>query len=386
MKPINLETDHNTLLMWFQTTFPDIVRSMKECNHNFAEETAINGYHTEGSIFCHTMMVFKNSQILFPGNHYIKWTALFHDIGKPLAAERVEERQRVRFISHESLSAFMVIDILNKTEMSEDEKLHIFKIIALHGTLFNFIKADGTIKSDIRDTFEGNSTVLEDLVKQVTCDSSGRFINSEQVTDNNFEFTLNLPKHFEETVNALGDDVYRGNKPHQLTLLVGAPCSDKSTFLREDLLKENPNTVVISRDALIESVGAKYGMATYSDSWKFITMKENKKIEQEEVDAEMMRQVQTARREKRDLVVDMTLMSRKSRRKWINQFEKDYNKKCILFIKGFEQQLKCNEERGKREGKRIHSGVTLNMIKSFSLPMFGEGFDEIEYKLIKERF
>ena len=382
MKPINLETDHNTLLMWFQTTFPDIVRSMKECSHNFAEETHINPYHTCGSIFCHTMMVFKNSQILFPDNHYVKWSALFHDLGKYLAAERVEERQRVRFISHESLSAFMVIDVLNKTEMSEDEKIHIFKIIALHGTLFHFIKADGSIKSDIRDTFEGNSTVLKDLVKQVTCDSAGRFINPEQVTDNDFEFTLELPKHFETTVNALGDGVYRGNKPHKLTLLCGAPCSDKSTWL-----KENHNgEVIISRDALIESVGAKYGMATYSDSWKFITMKENKKIEQEEVDAEMMRQVQTARREKRDLVVDMTLMSRKSRRKWINQFEKDYNKKCILFIKGFEQQLKCNEERGKREGKRIHRGVTINMLKSFSLPMFAEGFDEIEYKLIPERF
>jgi len=380
-----LEISHNRLLLWFLQTFPEIVKDMKNNTHNFDEVEAINPYHCEGGLMSHSLMVFKNSQILFPKNHYVKWSSLLHDLGKVIALEQLEEKGKVRFLGHESISAFIAVDILNKTDLSETDKIHIFKIVALHGSLFNYIKADGTIKDALREMYEGNALLLKDVVQQVTSDSLGRFVNEEIVTDHNPEFTKRLPEHFEATVNSLGDNVYRGDKPHQLTLLCGAPCSDKSHFVKE-LLADAPDTVVISRDALVEAVGAKYGMATYSDSWKWLKMKENEKVEREEVDAELMRIVHTARREKKDVVVDMTLMSKKSRRKWINQFEKDYNKKCVLFIKGYEQQLKCNAEREKRTGKRISKYVTINMIKSFSLPLFGEGFDEIEYKMIPERF
>ena len=382
MDKITLDTDHNALLMWFLTTFPETVKSMDESKHAFDDVIGINPYHTENRVLAHSLMVFKNSQIFCPENNIVKYSSLFHDLGKPIAREEVPERKRVRFLGHEGISAFMVVDILNKTELSEEDKLQIFKVVALHGSLFNYIKKDGTIKDDIKKTYEGNSRLLKDVVEQVRCDSFGRFFNPEIVEDNDVEFTKNLPEYFESIVNGLGDDVYRGNKPHQLTLLCGAPCSDKSAWL-----KGNSNgAVIISRDALVESVGKKYGMATYSDSWKWLKMKEHEKIEKEEVDAEMIRMVQTARREKKDVVIDMTLMSKKSRRKWINQFEKDYNKKCVLFIKGFDQQLKCNEERGKKEGKRINKYVTINMLKGFTLPMFGEGFDTIDYNWIPERF
>lgn len=378
---MTLETSHNRILVWFMKTFPELVKAMDECSHHYDAEH-INGYHTEGRILSHTLMVFKNSQIFSIDNHYAKWAALLHDIGKPLAMDIKHDKKKKNFLGHEGISAFMCIDILNKTDMSEADKLHIFKIVALHGSLFHYIKLDGTIKADLPALFEGNSRLLKDVVVQVRNDSFGRFVNEDKVTDHDPLFTQMLPEHFEYTVNALGDGVYRGDKPHQLTLLCGAPCSDKSTWL----LNNCNGAVVVSRDALVEAVGLRNGQATYSDSWKWLKMKENEKIEREEVDAELMRIVHTARREKKDVVIDMTLMSKKSRRKWINQFEKDYNKKCVIFLKGYEQQLACNAAREKKEGKRINKYVTLNMLRGFSLPLFGEGFDTIDYNWIPERF
>jgi len=382
MNTINLHSDHNTILVWFLKTFPELTKSMKNCSHNFDEIDGINPYHTCGDIFTHTMMVFKNSQIFSVDNPYTIWSAILHDIGKPLASERIEDRKRVRFVGHEGVSAFMSLDILNKTSMSTEEKIHIFKIIALHGSLFNYIKSDGEIKKDLNELYEGNSTLLRDIVLQVRNDSFGRFFNPEEVKDNDPLFTQLLPDHFERVVNSLGDTIYRGNKPHQLTILVGPPCSEKSTWISENVTDE----IVVSRDKLVELVGKKYGQDNYSDAWKWLKMKEHQKIEKLEVDAELIKIVQTARREKKDVVIDMTNMSKKSRRKWLNQFEKDYNKKCVVFLKGYNQLLKCNEAREKKENKRISKYVTLNMLKTFTLPMYGEGFDEIEYKLIPERF
>ncbi len=372
VEKMTLESSHNQILVWFLKTFPELTKDMKECTH-FYDAEHINPYHVEDDIMCHSLMVFKNSQIFSPDNNYCKWSAILHDIGKPLSKQCHEDKQKCNFIGHEGISAFMVADILNKTDISTEDKIHIFKIVALHGSLFHFIKADGTIKADLKDTFEGNSTLLSDVVLQVRNDSFGRFVDEGKVTDHDPLFTQMLPDHFEDVVHSLGDGVYRGDKPHQLTILVGPPCSRKSAWL-----ENNTNgAVVISRDDLVEEVGARHGMENYSDSWKWLKM--NEKVEKKEVDQELISRVQTARREKQDVIIDMTNMSKKSRRKWINQFEKDYNKRAVVFITGYEAQLECNIKRERATGKRINKFVTLNMIKGFSLPMYGEGFDTIDF-------
>ena len=237
MQKITLETPHSQILKWFQLEFPELTKSMNECTHHFDEEH-VNPYHLEGTIWAHTCLVFKNSQIFSPERHHVKWSSLLHDIGKPTACERLEDRQKVRFIGHEGISAFMAIDILNKTEMSVEDKLYIVKLVALHGSLFHFIKADGTIKTDIRDRFEGSSKLLEDLTHQVRCDSFGRWVDTDKVEDHDPLFTQMLPDHFEETIASIGDIVYKGDKPYQLTVLVGPPCSRKSHFVSNYLANE----------------------------------------------------------------------------------------------------------------------------------------------------
>lgn len=374
MEKITLHTPHSQILKWFQLEFKALWKSMEDCTHHF-DEDHINPYHVEGKISSHTMLVFKLSQVFSPDRLHVKWSTLLHDCGKPAACEILEDRQKVRFIGHEGISAFMAIDILNKTDMLVEDKLYIFKLIALHGSLFHHIKKDGMIKDDIRDVFQGSASLLEDLTHQVRCDSFGRWVDLDKVDDHDPLFTQMLPDHFAETIAGIGDGMYRGDKPHQLTILVGPPCSRKSTWL-----ETNTNgATIISRDTLVEAVGMKYGQTSYSDSWKWLKMKANEKIEKEEVDAELVRRVQEARRSKQDVIVDMTNMSKKARRKWLNQFEKDYNKRAVVFLSGYEAQLECNRRREIKENKRISKWVTLNMLKGFSLPMYGEGFDTIDY-------
>jgi len=279
-----------------------------------------------------------------------------------------------RFLGHEGISAFMVIDILNKTDLSTEDKIKIFQLIALHGSLFHYIKTDGTIKADINKTFEGNGKLLEDLTHQVRADSFGRWADIEKVSDHDLLFVQRLPEHFVPFYSSLGEGVCREVKPHNLTLLVGPPCSFKSTWVE----KNKGDAVVISRDALVESVGVKYGINNYSDAFSFLL--KNPEIEEKEVTNAMQNMGQTARKNKQSVIIDMTNMSKKSRKKWLNQFEKDYNKKVVLFLTGYDVLVECNAKRGKETGKKINEPIVLNMVRSFSLPMYGEGIDSIEYQ------
>jgi predicted kinase len=376
---MNLETKHSDLISWLQLEFPELVQSMKDADHHYDAEN-LNPYHLEGDVWTHTNMVFKNSEHFSPDNNYVKWSTMLHDVGKPLAREEVPERKRVRFIGHEGVSAFLATDILNKSTISEFDKIHIFQLVAMHGNLFNHIKADGTIKSDTVDVFKGMKSLLSDLTHQVRADSLGRWYQSDKQNDS--LFTSQLPENFAGIIKQLDDGVPEGDlSAPTLTVLVGPPCSEKSTT-REKLISENPDLVVISRDDFVESFGKSKGM-NYGETYQFL--RDNPDVEKEEIANKVEALKNQSRKENKSVVIDFTSMSKKSRKKWINEF-KNYNKKCILFVKGYDELVKCAEKRGQETGKKISEKVIFDMCKRFSLPMYSEGFTEIEYEWIPPRF
>jgi hypothetical protein len=246
---INLETKHSDLISWLQLEFPELVQSMRDACHHY-DENNLNPYHLEGDVWTHTNMVFKNSEHFSPFNHYVKWSTMLHDGGKPLSREVVEERQRVRFIGHEGVSAFIAVDVLNKTDMSEFDKLKIFQLVAVHGNLFHHIKADTTIKSDTVDVFKGHKTLLSDLTHQVRCDSLGRWYQSDKQNDS--LFVSNLPERFEYIIDQLEDGVPEGDlSAPVLTVLVGPPCSFKSQFVQDmRVKKEREATIKVAKEFL----------------------------------------------------------------------------------------------------------------------------------------
>lgn len=365
---MTLNAKHSDLIKWFQLTFPQLVKDMKNADHHYDEEN-LNPYHIEGDVWTHTNMVFKNSEIFSTGNDYVKWSTLLHDIGKPIAREVLDDRKKVRFLGHEGISSFLSVDVLNATDMSIDDKLQIFKLVALHGDLFHHIMTDGKIKNDVLKVFVGNKTLLNHLTHQVRCDSLGRYYESKDMSDG--LFTTNLPEHFKPFIDQLDDGIGSEKKGNQLTVLCGPPCVTKSTWVKNNVTDE----IVISRDNLIESAGTKRGM-NYKEAYRFLS--DNPDIEKSEVSELMNAAIINARKNGNDVVIDLTNMSKKSRRRWVNEFPK-YNKKCITFVSGFEKIKECNKKRYELTGKYISDGVVIDMLKRFSLPMYGEGFDELEF-------
>ena len=283
--------------------------------------------------------------------------------------DRKEGKFKKRFLGHEGISSFLSVDVLNATDMSIDDKLQIFKLVALHGDLFHHIMTDGKIKNDVLKVFAGNKTLLNHLTHQVRCDSLGRYYESKDMSDG--LFTTNLPEHFKPFIDQLDDGIGSEKKGNQLTVLCGPPCVTKSTWVKNNVTDE----IVISRDNLIESAGTKRGM-NYKEAYRFLS--DNPDIEKSEVSELMNAAIINARKNGNDVVIDLTNMSKKSRRRWVNEFPK-YNKKCITFVSGFEKIKECNKKRYELTGKYISDGVVIDMLKRFSLPMYGEGFDELEF-------
>ena len=366
---VSLKSTTNELVSWFQLEFPDLVGEMKKAQHHY-DEQLLNPYHLEGDVFTHTMMVCLQAVNIAPDNDHVRWSALLHDVGKPGARRVNHENKRVAFHGHEGLSSFMSIDILNKADIPVADKILIYKLIAMHGELFHFVKADGSIKDDILETFKGERELLENLVYQVSADSFGRFWHAGRVSNINKD----LPGHFKHITDQLSYGVVpmKNTGAPQLTILVGPPCAGKSSWMKEN----GGNATVISRDNLVEAAGDRRGL-NYSETFRFLV--DNKEVSKAEVDDVLNQSALDARNSGVDVIVDMTNMSKKGRRRWVNEFSK-YDKKAVVFLTGLEELKKRNKIRADQTGKFIPEHVLQDMCINYSMPTYAEGFNDIQFR------
>ena len=380
------EKSHYEVLVWFQNEFPDLVQSMRESDHNFDSDN-VNVYHAENDVWSHTMMVFKNSEFFSEGNHHVKWAALLHDLGKPGAREVVEDRKRVRFTGHSGLSAFMAVDVLNKAGLEAEDALLVFKLISMHGELFNYITADGEIKEKVKEVFAFDRDFLRHLTHLVRADSLGRFHS-----DGNFSYRKvmkDLPEKMEEFFSDVAETVETDvtETEGKLTVLVGPPCSGKSSYL-SSLMQEiedqaenmSDDTVVISRDDLVVAAGLKRNM-DYNEAWKFF--QRNRKLAQEEVDGVLTKNVQAARLFGKSVIVDLTNMTKKGRRRWKHEFA-NYDRKIIVFVVGVSDLKQRCDSRFEETGKFLPEAAVKRMCMNFSLPLKSEDYSDIEYVWAKD--
>lgn len=371
------EASHYEVLKWFQLNYPDLCREMRDSHHNFSDED-VNPYHAENDVWSHTMMVFKNSEFFSEGNHHVKWAALLHDLGKPGAREVVEDRKRVRFTGHSGLSAFMAVDVLNKAGLEAEDALLVFKLISMHGELFNYITADGEIKEKVKEVFAHDRDFLRHLTHLVRADSLGRFHS-----DGNFSYRKvmkDLPEKMEEFFSDVAEhgETVETETEGKLTVLVGPPCSGKSTWLRENV--SPGSAVVISRDELVIIAGRKRNM-DYNEAWKFF--QRNRKLAQEEVDGVLTKNVQAARLAGKDVVIDMTNMVKKIRRRWKHEFAK-YDRRIVVFVVGVSDLKQRCDSRFEATGKFLPEAAVLRMCMNFSLPLKSEDYSDIEYVWAKD--
>ena len=349
------------LVSWFQLEYPYLVQNMKNSNHHLTtndclqidqeysdprcKPQSLNPYHLESDVWTHTMMVCKQAE---NAPYEVQIAALLHDIGKPSTRAVNPKNGRVSFYNHDAVSAFMSLEVLKRPELglSKEQQIRIFNAIALHTQVFKSTP-DQLALTCINDM------ELQDLILGLgQCDDAGRFTNTESRTNR---------------IEQMGYVVSKKSldKEKEVVVLCGLPGSGKSTWVHNNVYNRTTGetSMIVSRDHYFAE---HFPDLDYNDAWK--------SANQKMIDRWMTQKFAYARKQPH-VIIDMTHMSKKSRRKSLSHFDDSYKKKCVVFLTDLPENYLRNNE---RDGKIIEKEVIERMMRSFYPPTFEE-FDEIEY-------
>jgi predicted kinase len=151
----------------------------------------------------------------------------------------------------------------------------------------------------------------------------------------------------------------------RLTMLCGIPCSGKSTYVRDVLLKESPDSVVLSSDKFIDNF-AKAKNKTYVE------------VFDEAIDpslAELEKELKQAISEGKSIIWDQTNLTKESRTLKLSKVPESYEKLCVCFHIELKEALVRNSQRC----KFIPREVLMKMNHQFVLPSESEGFNLITH-------
>lgn len=156
--------------------------------------------------------------------------------------------------------------------------------------------------------------------------------------------------------------------PH-LIMMIGIPGSGKSTYIKK-ILSQNPEKdyVVLSTDDLIELWGQERGL-NYTQAFAKLNFKQIQK--------QFDKKFEDALKDKKNIIIDQTNLTAKSRAKKLSLIPDDYITTGIVFKVDPEEVQKRLVKREQETGKSIPSHVVQNMVKSFEMPNYSE-FDEIK--------
>lgn len=348
-----MEFTIGNLVKWFQLKYPQIVKAMHDSSHHYKDGEVLNPYHLEGSVFTHNMMVMLEAARLEPKldrnmSIHTAVAALLHDIGKPLARKNNHEKQRVHFWGHEPMSAFLSLSIIDHIEKDFNVRLNkrlIVEAIAMHTDVYN-VSRDELSKRLV------NNQALADLLSNLSeCDYAGRFFEVGERDMGAIQV---------ENKDLLGDKLLK-----KVIVMVGLPCSGKSTIVNS---MRDKGFAILCRDDIILQLGIEKGIASYNKAFF--------EVDHKEVDRILEDRKREYIKQERSVVIDMTNMSRKSRRRALNGFKNDYIKIAQVVMADLGTINKRNSE---RENKFIPEEVFERMITSFQPPLHDE-FDEIDWE------
>jgi len=344
------------ILERFQKNHPGIVTLMRSTNHNFSPKD-LNPYHLEGDVWTHTMMVFNYAVTAnFPVE--VQLAALLHDIGKAYTLktrEKPDGQIYTSFFGHDGVSYYRSLYILKESysDVLTNEQIYLVaRLVANHSVLYSWQNSDtGPSKDDwVKEAFAGEAAFLTLLTMLVESDALGRIaLNPSDVSEYRKyrDFTTYQEKQIEECQPTL-------------TVLVGPPCSGKSTYIDEYSTDE----VIISSDNIIEEIGIGNN---YNERFCNVDFKEVEKI--------MMTRFNDAVKSHKDIIIDRTNMSKKSRRRFANSC-KGYFKTAVVFTTSHNEMIIRDATRSKLGGKSIPDYVFHNMETAFSYPLTNE-FDYV---------
>ena len=149
-------------------------------------------------------------------------------------------------------------------------------------------------------------------------------------------------------------------------MLVGIPCSGKSTYVEK--LKTIPywsNSVILSTDNYIEKQAQRMGL-TYNQIFDDVI---------DDATRELELQLNMAKDRGKNIIWDQTNLSVKTRKKKLSKLPSFYARGVIYFEISLEEALERNKN---REGKFIPESILKRMYHQLEVPTLEEDFDYYE--------
>lgn len=149
----------------------------------------------------------------------------------------------------------------------------------------------------------------------------------------------------------------------KLVVLVGLPASGKTTFAKH--LAKTRGYSVVSRDFYIECA-ADVMRADYDDAFAA--------VDHAAIDRNVAAYFADLIRLQRDVVVDLTNLTVKSRAKWLHRLPPHYCSGAVVFCA---PQCVLEHRLASRKGKTVPADVLAKMRERFVRPSKAEGFEFI---------
>ena len=149
-------------------------------------------------------------------------------------------------------------------------------------------------------------------------------------------------------------------------MLVGIPCSGKSTYVEK--LKTIPywsNSVILSTDNYIEKVAQEHN-TTYNEIFEDCISEATRQLELKFI---------MAKDKGKNLIWDQTNLTVKTRKKKLSKLPSFYARGVIYFEISLEEALERNKN---REGKFIPESILKRMYHQLEVPTLEEDFDYYE--------
>ena len=337
-----------------------LVEELSKVRHGV--ENNFSPYHLEDNIMIHTQMVADKIMELFKRdidkNPKLLLMAYLHDIGKPVTEQIIETKKRKRkiFNGHDYASALLAIGYLRKFEeytgarFTDEEKREIILPILFHQLAHKYPVNTLTFPF-LSKTEIWNLYMLE------KADDLGRITENRNLNKNvDFQKIEEYWKWKNET------DKYE----KEIHLFYGIPGTGKTTFRKQMIEKHGEENIgVISYDDIVEEYAARVGK-TYKEVYD--------EIDKNWAQKKMNEKIRNAK-EKDIVIVDMTNLTKKTRRNWLNRFK---NRKRIIhiFLRDLNEIPKIREDKMPIE-------IIYNMLKSNTIPdIIDEKINELQFHFI----
>lgn len=371
------ELDPNQIINSFKANNTELYDKMKQTDHDCSLMHP-NEYHSEGSVWAHTCMVISNLLDNFISfskiDNKLILAALLHDIGKPFViAEKkgIDNIPRMTTYGHEGIGTFIALDAINKMNDIEIEKsdlINILRLINLHMIFYNIFKSQKSNDDELISQFKNDLPFLNSLKQLLRADMFGRITSIKE-----YEKSLMIIKYLDQINDKMkGNDneiKKDKNKLNKFIMMIGVPGTGKTTYTQH-FLSKNKNYISLCRDSLIEDNLNNCKYSSYEDSFKDLEF-------QKYIDNELNSRLDNYIKNNRNIIIDMTNISRKSRRSKLSKIsDKSYYKIAEVFIKSYSDIFDVNEKRKCSGEHFIPSYRLTQMMSSFKFPLHDE-FDEI---------